>query len=307
MYFDLSIKKTLHTVDGIIDLDVEISANKGEIITLFGKSGAGKTTLLRIIAGLTEPENGKIVIDSKVWYNSDEKTNLNAQKRKTGFVFQDYALFPNMSVQENLLFANKDEKDVAELLKLTNLKNLENRKPDTLSGGQKQRVALARALVTKPDLLLLDEPLASLDHEMRQELQDEIIKINNKYGVTIILVSHDLAEIFKLSKKVYIIDKGVVVNSGSPEHVFTHESFSAKFQFIGEILKIKKADSIYIVDVLVGNNIIKVVATEKEAGQLKIAEKIIVGSKAFNPVIKKLPIEQYGNRIKNIWFEKKDS
>ena len=305
MFLDLNIKKTLHTVDGIIDLDVKISANKGEIITVFGKSGAGKTTLLRLIAGLTDAKSGNIIVNNKIWYNSVKQINLETQKRKTGFVFQDYALFPNMTVRQNLLFANNNKKEIDELLNLTGLNEFKNRKPTKLSGGQKQRVALARALVTKPDLLLLDEPLAALDHEMRQELQDEIIKINKKHEVTIILVSHDLAEIFKLSKKVYVIDSGKIINYGSPEQVFNQESFSAKFQFIGEILKIKKADTVYIVDVLVGNNIIKVIASKKEVNNLKIAEKIIVGSKAFNPVIKKLPSEQFGSRIKNIWFEKK--
>jgi len=306
MFLNLQIKKTLYTTNSVFDLDIDISANKGEIITLFGKSGAGKTTILRLIAGLTEAESGNIVVNNKIWYNSAKQINLNTQKRKTGFVFQDYALFPNMTVYKNLLFANKNKKEVEELLILTSLNEFKNRKPNTLSGGQKQRVALARALATKPDLLLLDEPLAALDHEMRQELQDEIIKINKKFRITIILVSHDLAEIFKLSEKVYVIDKGKIINYGSPEHIFTHENFSAKFQFIGEILKIKKADIVYIVDVLVGNNIIKVIASKKEVSNLKIAEKIIVGSKAFNPVIKKLPPKQFGSRIKNIWFEKKN-
>ena len=307
MFLDLQIKKTLHTVDGIIDLDVDISAKKGEVITLFGKSGAGKTTLLRLIAGLTSAKSGNIVVNNKIWYNSEKKINIETQKRKIGFVFQDYALFPNMTVRQNLLFANSNKDEVDELLKLTALNEFKDRKPRKLSGGQKQRVALARALVSKPDLLLLDEPLAALDHEMRQELQDEMIKINKKYKPTIILVSHDLAEIFKLSEKVYVIDSGKIINYGSPEQVFTRESFSAKFQFIGEILKIRKADTVYIVDVLVGNNIIKVIASKQEISKFKIAEKIIVGSKAFNPVIKKLPSEQFVSRIKNIWFEKKNS
>ncbi len=305
MFLDLQIKKTLHTVEGIIDLDAEISANKGEIITIFGKSGAGKTTILRLVAGLTEPKSGIITVNNKTWYNSKKKINIDPQKRKTGFVFQDYALFPNMTVRQNLLFANNNKKKVDELIDITDLNKFENRKPNTLSGGEKQRVALARALVTKPDLLLLDEPLAALDYQMRQELQNEVIKINKKYGITIILVSHDLAEIFKLSKKVYILNSGKIINYGSPEQVFTRESFSAKFQFIGEILKIKKADTVFIIDVLIGNNIIKVVASEQEAKEYKITEKIIVGSKAFNPVIKKLPSKQIGNRIKNIWFENK--
>ncbi|MEN8121972.1 MAG: ABC transporter ATP-binding protein [Bacteroidota bacterium] len=304
MFLDFSVNKKLHASSGIIDLDVQLSIGEGEIVTIFGKSGAGKTTILRILAGLTLPDSGSIHVGNQIWYHSKTKVNLSVKRRSTGFVFQDYALFPNMSVRENLEFAYKDKKRVDELLDFVKLINLQHRMPQTLSGGQKQRVALARSLVKNPKLLLLDEPLSALDIDMRQELQDLILKINKELNVTIILVSHDLAEIFKLSERVYIIDEGKIINGGIPSKVFAHESFSAKFQFIGEILEMKKADTVYIVVVLVGNNLIKVIATIAEVANFEIGEKVIVGSKAFNPILQKMDMSKFGRRIKNIWFPK---
>jgi len=211
-----------------------------------------------------------------------------------------------MTVRENLEFAYKDKKRVDELLAFVELENLQNRLPATLSGGQQQRVALARALVSKPKLLLLDEPLSALDMDMRQDLQNLILKINRELGIAMILVSHDLAEIFKLAQRVFIIDEGKLLNSGEPSKVFAHESFSAKFQFIGEILEINKADTIYIAVVLIGNNLIKAVFTKEEAATFSVGEKVIVGSKAFNPVIQKMDTSKLGKRIKNIWFHRKE-
>jgi len=304
MFLEFSVNKKLHASSGIFDFDVQLSVKEGEIVTIFGKSGAGKTTILRILAGLTLPDSGLIQVGNQIWYDSKTKVNLPVKHRSTGFVFQDYALFPNMSVRENLEFAYKDKKRIDELLDFVKLTNLQHRMPQTLSGGQKQRVALARALVKKPELLLLDEPLSALDINMRQELQDLILKINKELNVTLILVSHDLAEIFKLSERVYIIDEGRIINRGVPSKVFAHESFSAKFQFIGEILEMKKADTVYIVVVLIGNNLIKVIATIDEVSKFQIGEKVIVGSKAFNPILQKIDMEKFGKRIKNIWFPK---
>jgi molybdate transport system ATP-binding protein len=306
MFLEFSINKNLHAATGIINLDVQFAIPKGEIITIFGKSGAGKTTILRILAGLTLPDSGFIKVDGVNWFQSANKTNLSVKNRSTGFVFQDYALFPNMNVRQNLEFAFNDKNRINELLDFVQLSNLQHRMPQTLSGGQKQRVALARALITKPKLLLLDEPLSALDIDMRQELQDLILKINQELNITMIIVSHDLAEIFKLSKKVYVIDEGEIIKHGEPSKVFAHESFSAKFQFIGEILEINQADTIYIVMVLIGNNLIKVVATADEVANFNIGEKVIVGSKAFNPILQKMDAEKFGKRIKNIWFPKKE-
>ena len=306
MFLQCSLHKKLQAASGNLLLDVDLGVDKGEIVCIFGKSGAGKTTLLRMLAGLSKPDSGKIVINNQIWYNSEQGIDLPAKNRSIGFVFQDYALFPNMTVRKNLEFAYNNKQRVDELLEFTGLENLQNRLPETLSGGQQQRVALARALVSKPELLLLDEPLSALDMEMRRDLQNLILKINRELNQSMILVSHDLAEIFKLAQRVFVIDEGRVLNSGEPSKVFAHESFSAKFQFIGEILEINKADTIYIVVVLIGNNLIKAIITEEEARNFSIGEKVIVGSKAFNPVIQKMDTTKLGKRIKNIWFPKSD-
>ncbi|HEX9152494.1 MAG TPA: ATP-binding cassette domain-containing protein, partial [Flavobacterium sp.] len=179
--------KMLQTADGKLPLDVSFTVEKGQFLSIYGNSGAGKTTILRILAGLTEAEKVAIKVENEVWDNSQKKTHLSVQKRSIGFVFQDFALFPNLTVKENLMFAlqKNDTSDiVAELIELMELQSLQNSKPQNLSGGQKQRVALARAIVRKPKILLLDEPLSALDDEMRFKLQDYILKIHQHYQLT---------------------------------------------------------------------------------------------------------------------------
>ena len=151
----IDIEKKLISQSGEIVLNVSTQIKEKEFITVFGESGAGKTTFLRIIAGLTVPDRGYIEVNGKVWFDSKRGINLPPQKRKIGFVFQDYALFPNMTVEENILFAmeKRDTAFLEELIEIVNLKKLRNRKPDTLSGGQKQRVALSRAIARKPEIL----------------------------------------------------------------------------------------------------------------------------------------------------------
>ncbi len=205
---DINISKPLHGSSGNMNLNVNISIKEGDFIALTGQSGSGKTTLLRVLAGL-ENSNGNIKVDDQIW--QDHKNNLPAQKRQIGFVFQDYALFENMNVEENLLFVN-DDKDLAKtLLELVEMSELRYRFPNKLSGGQKQRVALCRAMMNRPKLLLMDEPLSALDISLRAKLQDEIMKLHNKFGTTTIMVSHDPSEISKLSNRVIILNKGEVI------------------------------------------------------------------------------------------------
>ncbi|MHB1146169.1 MAG: ATP-binding cassette domain-containing protein [Lutibacter sp.] len=283
--------KTLQTADGKLPLDVSFSVEKGKFVTIYGNSGAGKTTILRILAGLTDTEKSLIEVDGDHWNNTDKKMILPIQKRSVGFVFQDYALFPNFTVRENLAFAlqkNHDKNIINELLELMELQSLQNSKPQHLSGGQKQRVALARAIVRKPKILLLDEPLSALDDEMRFKLQDYILKAHQHYQLTTILVSHHLPEIFKLSDDVILLDKGKIIKEGTPSFVFSEEKISSKFKLTGEIIAIEKSDVVYIVSVLTGSNIIKVIATEDEIIALKVGTKVMVASKAFNPMIQKI-------------------
>ena len=284
----IRVKKVMQTPEGECRLDVDLSFNSGEFVTIFGESGAGKTTLLRLIAGLTEPEEGYIEIDGKVWFDSQKKISLPIQQRNIGFVFQEYSLFPNMTIRENLRYALLDKNNgplIDEWLEILNLKGLEGQKPDHLSGGQKQRVALARALISDPKILLLDEPLCALDINLRLQLQDEIVRIYQKTKTTTILVSHDLLEVFKLSGKIFVIDKGRVIRTGSPQEIFVNNNLSGKFKFVGEILEINKDGVVNILTVRIGNNITEVVATDEEIVRLKIGSKILVATKAFNPLI----------------------
>jgi molybdate transport system ATP-binding protein len=202
---DITIQKELQGADGTIELDVTLSIQKGEFLAITGRSGSGKSTLLRIIAGL-EDANGTIVVDDEKWLANTYK--LAIQKRSIGFVFQDYALFENMTVKEHLLFIQKDEKLADELLHMMELEGLASRYPKNLSGGQKQRVAIARALMRKPKLLLLDEPLSALDPEMRIKLQQELLELHKRFKTTTIMVSHDPAEIQKLASAVYELTAG---------------------------------------------------------------------------------------------------
>jgi len=219
---DLHINKKLHTNEGMGSLNVSLKIHEHSLVTIFGKSGAGKTTLLRIIAGLTKPEGGFIRVGEQAWYDSGEKINIKSQLRDIGFVFQDYALFPNMTVKEHLLYASplKERKYISDLLDVFHLKGLCDRKPGKLSGGQQQRLAVARALARKPRILLLDEPLSALDSDMRLALQEEIILAHKNFNATTLLVSHDVYEVSRLSDYVYVIDNGKISEQGKPGDVF---------------------------------------------------------------------------------------
>ncbi|RMA97913.1 ABC transporter ATP-binding protein [Hydrogenothermus marinus] len=287
----IKIKKKLISTDikpFYLDIDLQIKNN--QFITIFGKSGSGKTTILRTIAGLEKADEGFIHVVDEVWLDTKKGINLPPQKRKIGFLFQDYALFPNMNVEENIKFAmEKEDKNLLEeLLEILDIKNLRKRNINTLSGGQKQRVALARAIARKPKILLLDEPLSALDYQMRQMLQKEILKIHKRFNLTTIMVSHDRAEVFKMSEKVIVIENGKIIKEGTPEDVFLEEKISGKVKIYGEILDIKKEDIVYVITILVGNDILKVVATEEEIKGLKVGDLVLLSVKAFSPIIIKV-------------------
>ncbi|MFA5428785.1 MAG: ATP-binding cassette domain-containing protein [Sulfurimonas sp.] len=287
----INIRKTLNTADGKIVLHVNKEIKEGDFLTLFGKSGSGKTTLLRILAGLENPDSGEIKVGDEVWFDSSKKINLPPQKRGVGFVFQDYALFPNMSVKKNLLFALKNQNESArvdEILEIMELENLSLMMSDQLSGGQKQRVAVARALVSSPKLLLLDEPLSALDHAMRVKLQDELLAVHKKFDVTSILVSHDVSEVFKLSSRVFKISLGDITDDGTPSEVFASSNLSGKFKVAGEVLSINKSDILYVIDVMANNEVLKITAVKKDIENLSVGDKILISSKAFNPIFTKI-------------------
>ena len=204
---EIKVQKTLFGSSGEFLLDVDIMIERGEFIALLGESGGGKTTIMRILAGL-EKANGIIKVDDEIW--QDESTFLPPQKRGIGFVFQDYALFNNLTVEENLLFVQNDTNLANHLLEVTNLTNLKSSYPMKLSGGQKQRVALCRALMKKPKILLMDEPLSAIDPLLRVKLQDEILSLHKEFNTTSILVSHDISEIKKMSDRILVLKDGKI-------------------------------------------------------------------------------------------------
>jgi molybdate transport system ATP-binding protein len=285
------INKQLNSAQGKMTLEVALQIQKGSLSTVFGPSGAGKTTILRILAGLLNPDSGQIKANGETWLDTEKKINIPPQKRSIGIVFQDYALFPNMTVKENLTYAlqkKQDKKIIDELTGIMELQQLIDRPSATLSGGQKQRVALARALIRRPQLMLLDEPLSALDHEMRSRLQDYILKAHNAYGLTTILVSHDISEIYKMSDNIFVLEHGKVTKQGTADEIFSNPQIGEKFQMAGEILAIEKADVIYIIRVLIYNNIVQIAATSEDIQHLKPGDQVIVSSKAFNPIIRKI-------------------
>ncbi|WP_343673192.1 ABC transporter ATP-binding protein [Chitinophaga sp.] len=245
----LSLQKQLHTADGELLLHLDLALAKGKFVSLYGASGAGKTSILRMLAGFMQPDSGSISVEGTIWFDSSRKINIRPQRRNVGMVFQDYALFPNMTVRENIAFALKKHesmKIVDELLEVTGLTKLALRKPQGLSGGQKQRVALARAIAQRPALLLLDEPLSAIDRELRRSLQETLQEVHRRYHLTTIMVSHDVEEIVKLSDKVIHIANGGGVEYDSPAVFFDLQR--------GNVVDVRQEGSQTFVTVLVENN-----------------------------------------------------
>ena len=212
----IDIHKRLHGSYGEMNLDVKLEIQKGEFVALMGESGSGKTTLLRVLAGLEKAE-GDINVEDVLWLGSQKM--LLPQQREIGFVFQDYALFDNMNVEENLLFVNNDKAFAKRLLEMTELTGLASRNVKGLSGGQKQRVSLCRAMMKKPKLLLMDEPLSALDPAMRTKLQDEILKLHKIFGTTTIMVSHDTDVSYHLADRILVLEHGKIVADGTPKEI----------------------------------------------------------------------------------------
>lgn len=278
----INIQKQLHGSNGLMNLDVNLEIKQGEFLALAGLSGSGKTTLLRILAGLEEA-SGIIKINNSIWL--DEKFSLSPQKREIGFVFQDYALFPNYTVLENLLYVKKDLKLANHLLRITDLSELKNRLPQTLSGGQKQRISLCRALMNRPKILLMDEPLSALDSNMRTKLQNEILTLHKEFNTTTIMVSHDPSEIYRLANRVITLNFGQIINDGKPKDILLKTKGSQKFSFEGELLDIIKVDVIHVAVVSIGQQLVEVVVGKDEVKNLIIGQKVSLSTKAFSPTI----------------------
>ena len=218
-------------LDGL-NLDIK----KNEFLTLLGPSGCGKTTTLKIIAGFEYADDGKVLFENK------DMNNIPPYERAVNTVFQKYALFPHMNIYENIAFGLKIKKmpkddidrKVKEMLKLVALEGFEKRSVDSLSGGQQQRIAIARALVNEPKVLLLDEPLGALDLKLRQEMQSELKKIQQKLGITFIFVTHDQEEALTMSDTIVVMNKGKIQQMGTPEDIYNEPENAFVARFIGE-------------------------------------------------------------------------
>ncbi|WP_047043315.1 ABC transporter ATP-binding protein [Vibrio mexicanus] len=231
---------------------IDFTIKKGEFVTLLGPSGCGKSTLLRSLAGLNPIDGGQISVDG------EDITHLAPQQRGIGMVFQSYALFPNMTVAGNIAFglkmkkldAKSIEREVAKVIELVDLKGKEKHYPHELSGGQKQRVALARALVVKPRILLLDEPLSALDAKIRKHLRQQIRDIQKEMDLTTIFVTHDQEEAMIMSDRIFLMNKGEIVQAGTPEQIYTHPAneFVASFMGHYNLVEASKAKQLFNID-----------------------------------------------------------
>lgn len=216
--------------------NISLDIMDGEFLTLLGPSGCGKTTILRMLAGFETPTGGEILL------NGENLVPVPANKRQINTVFQSYALFPHMTVRENIGYDMKMRKTpsdrikqrVDEMLELTQLESLANRKPSQLSGGQQQRVAIARSLVNRPRVLLLDEPLGALDLQLRKSMQLELKRLQKKLGTTYVYVTHDQEEAMTMSDRVVVMHEGKIEQCGNPREIYNHPASEFVSQFLGE-------------------------------------------------------------------------
>lgn len=251
----LELKKIRKSYDNVEVLkNIDLTIEKGEIVSILGPSGCGKTTLLNLILGLTNVTGGHIVFDG------EDITNMPMEKRGFNIVFQDYALFPNLSVYENIVYGLRNKpnistpQEVQDLINLLGLSEHLNKNIEELSGGQKQRTALARTLVMKPRILLLDEPLSSLDGVIKESIKQKIKQIARDFKLTTIIVTHDPEEALTLSDKVLIVNQGKIAQFGKPEEIIKKPADDFVRKFILKQLEIKR------------NNIMELFWDDKAAG-----------------------------------------
>ena len=283
--------------------DVSLSIFQGEFFSLLGPSGCGKTTLLRMLAGFEKPSKGKIYIDGV------DMTRRPAYDRPVNMMFQSYALFPHMTVEQNIAFGLKQERiskaeiqdRVKEVLKLVQMEKYNSRKPHQLSGGQRQRVALARSLVKRPKLLLLDEPLAALDKRLREQTQFELVTIQEKVGITFIMVTHDQEEAMTMSTRLGVMDHGRLRQIGTPNEVYEYPNSEYVADFIGSINKFEG-----LVTEVDGNHIL---VDSEEAGstlyvrhsaEAPVGSHVKVAIRPEKMMIDDAPPDQKRNVIKGI-------
>lgn len=234
----LEIRNLSKSFDGQLAVDdVSLTIFKGEIFALLGASGCGKSTLLRMLAGFESPTKGEIVLDGQ------DLSQVPPYQRPINMMFQSYALFPHMTVEQNIAFGLKQDKlpsaeikaRVAEMLTLVHMEEFARRKPHQLSGGQRQRVALARSLAKRPKLLLLDEPMGALDKKLRDRMQLEVVDILERVGATCVMVTHDQEEAMTMAGRIAIMNRGKFVQIGEPEEIYEHPNSRFSAEFIGSV------------------------------------------------------------------------
>jgi len=235
--------------------NINLELDKDKIACILGPSGCGKTTLLKLIAGLEKTQSGHISLNGSIV--SSTKHHLQTEKRKIGFLFQDYALFPHLTVKGNLNFAirkNNLSNDIDEIIEIIKLPNSLQKYPHELSGGEQQRVALARAIISQPNLLLLDEPFSSLDLNLKEEIRDDTLHLLQKSNISVLIVTHDPFEAMFISNKIYIMKKGgVIVQSGTPQELYNKPVNAYVAGFFGETNKFKSVVKNEIVTTPIGN------------------------------------------------------
>ena len=227
--------------------NLTFSIEKGQLISFVGESGSGKSTFLKCLSGLENINSGKVILNNKII--NDKHLFVKPQRRKIGYVFQDYPLFPHLNIKENICFNLEKRyfKNFEDIVKLTNLKQLLERYPHEISGGEQQRVSIARSIIREPDLLLLDEPFSNLDANIKYSIRDEICKIIKKTNTTTILVTHDINDALNISDKILIFKAGIVQQYSDPEKMYCEPANCYCAEVLGEINKFPKDDKIYYI------------------------------------------------------------
>ena len=274
-------------------LDVAFEIPRGKVTALFGPSGAGKSSILRIISGLERADGGMISHEHEVWFDNEKGIHLPPQRRSIGFVFQDFALFPHLTVERNVAFGIKEKRlldELKDLISLVGLSGYERYYPAQLSGGQKQRVALIRALARRPDILLLDEPLSALDWETRRQLQEDLKRIIKQFHVTTLYVTHDVTEVYKLADYVVVLESGKVVKQGTPEEVFLGKKLSTRIQIAGKVVGIESDSIMAAVTVMHDDQYFKTLIDTEEVDRLnlKVGDDVVIGAKSSDVILFKV-------------------
>lgn len=276
--FQVELRKTIGPRQQSRQLALQFALADGEVLALSGPSGVGKTTVLRMLAGLEEPDRGRIQFGDALWWDGQPRHTLATARRRIGFVFQDYALFPHLSVYEQLQFGQRkpDPARIDYWLELLDLQAHRQHKPGQLSGGQRQRLALARALIGEPHLLLLDEPLSALNADLRQDLQRMLARIFREQKITTVLVSHDAGEIFQLAQRLLLLSETAAPQLGTPTELLLGALTPGRCTLHATVLALQ-ANEVMVTAVLgVGADRITTLITPAEAAALQIGQTVQV-------------------------------